>query len=75
MPTILERFKTIGLPINKSELSWAGERVSESFCKKNLHGRTLKEQTESGETFKVWDYPESWIDEMDAIILKMVDNG
>lgn len=75
MPTILERFEKLGLAKNKSILSWAGEHVSHEFCKRNLHGRTLKDQQEGEEIFSVWNYPDEWTKEMDAIILKIIYRG
>lgn len=73
MATILERFNALGLPKNKSSLSWAGERVSEAYKKSLSQGRQYKQQTEGNETFNVWDYPESLTSDIDLIIKNMVN--
>jgi len=75
MATILERFDSLGLPKNKSQLSWAGERVSLIYCKSLSQGRKYKSQEEQGETLKVWDYPEEFTSDIDLVIKSITQNG
>lgn len=75
MATILERFHDLGLPKNKSSLSWAGTRVAEAYCKSSAQGRKYKTQIEDGEKLQVWDYPASFTPDIDSIIKNMIANG
>lgn len=75
MATILERFDALGLPKNKSQLSWAGERVSQAYFKSGAQGRNYKRHVENGEELNVWDYPEEMTPDLDKIILILSENG
>jgi len=70
MATVLERFNELGLKHDKKVRSFAGERCIQTYREECPGGSPeLKEQSEDGFTFKVWDYPRFWQERMDYVII------
>lgn len=70
MLTVRDRFLELGLTLSVKSLSFAGERVSQTFREENPEIKPLRtEQTEGEYTFFVNVYPRYWQERMDYVII------
>lgn len=78
MATILQRFEHLGLAHNNKILMIVGVHISkkylDQFGNQIETRRKLIQQKEGEEIFDVWDYPESWLKEMDRQILLYLEH-
>ena len=76
MATVLERFNHLGLAHNNKILMIVGVEVSNAFYwKYGVSGYRIRcSQKEGDEVFQVWDYPESFIKDMDHCIINFLNH-
>lgn len=72
MVTILQRSIALNLPLDKQQLSKAGDRVrSEFICQPGTFQRVRLKQIENGTPLNVWHYPDTFSNKIDEIILSI----
>lgn len=70
MATVLERFNELGLTHTNKTLSFAGEKVAQTFREENPGELPERKQQTLGEyTYSVNDYPRYWQERMDYVII------
>ena len=79
MATVLQRFTHLGLAHNNKILMIVGVEVANKFLpyttiEREGWGRKSILQKEGDQEFTVWDYPNWWVKEMDAIIINFLNH-
>jgi hypothetical protein len=79
MATVLERFNKLGLASSNPVLIKAGQHVADLWnthtCSPDYNYLRHKIQIEADKEYCVRDYPESFIPEMDRVILKFIEGN